>query len=81
MKDEALSFEKAIEELEGIVARLEKGELTLDESIDCFQRGVELSKFCSKRLDEAERRITLLIEGEQGVLEEREMPDVAEAGR
>ncbi len=79
MKKEAVSFEKAMEELEGIVVRLEKGELTLDESIDFFQKGVELSKYCSKRLDEAERRITLLIEGENGELGEKEMPE--EAGR
>lgn len=75
MKKETVSFEKAIEELEGIVAKLEKGELTLDESIDFFQRGVELSKYCSKRLDEAERRITLLVEGENGELGEKEMPE------
>lgn len=81
MKKETVSFEKAIEELEGIVARLEKGELTLDESIDFFQRGVELSKFCSRRLDEAERRITLLVEGENGELGEKEMPEMNEAGR
>lgn len=81
MEKEALSFEKAIEELEGIVARLEKGELALDESIDFFQRGVELSKYCSKRLDEAERRITLLVEGENGELGEKEMPEMNDAGR
>ena len=81
MGNEALSFEKAIQELEEIVARLEKGELTLDESIDFFQRGVELSKYCSKRLDEAERRITLLIEGENGEMSEREMPETADSGR
>jgi exodeoxyribonuclease VII small subunit len=81
MKKEAVSFEKAMEELEGIVVKLEKGELTLDESIDFFQRGVELSKYCSKRLDEAERRITLLIEGENGELGEKEMPELNEAGR
>ena len=81
MKKEAAGFEKAIEELEGIVARLEKGELTLDESIDFFQRGVELSKYCSKRLDEAERRITLLVEGENGELGEKEMPQMNEPGR
>ena len=81
MKKEAAGFEKAIEELEGIVARLEKGELTLDESIDFFQRGVELSKYCSKRLDEAERRITLLVEGENGELGEKEMPEMNDAGR
>lgn len=81
MKKEAADFEKAIEELEGIVSRLERGELTLDESIDFFQRGVELSKYCSKRLDEAERRITLLIEGENGELGEKEMPEMNDAGR
>lgn len=73
MKDSGISFEKAIAELEEIVKKLEKGELTLDESIDCFQRGVELTKYCSKRLDEAERRITMLVEGENGQIAEKEM--------
>ena len=68
------SFEKAISELEEVVAQLEKGELTLDESIDYFQKGVELSKFCSKQLDEAERKITLLIEKENGEIQEEAMP-------
>jgi exodeoxyribonuclease VII small subunit len=67
------SFEKAAAELEEIVKKLEKGELTLDESIECFQRGVELTKYCSKRLDEAERSITMLIEGENGQITEKEM--------
>ena len=66
-------------ELEEIVKRLEKGELTLDESISCFRRGVELTKYCSKKLDEAERSITMLIEGENGVTE-KELPDM-EQGR
>ena len=74
MKDKGVSFEKAIEELEEIVKKLEKGELTLDESIEFFQRGVELTKYCSKRLDEAERSITILVEGENGQIVEKEMP-------
>ncbi|NJD03549.1 MAG: exodeoxyribonuclease VII small subunit [Ruminiclostridium sp.] len=67
-------FEQAIAELEEVVGKLEKGELTLDESIEFFQKGVELSKYCSKRLDEAERKITLLIEKENGEIAEEAMP-------
>ena len=74
MKDNSTSFENAIAELEEIVKKLEKGELTLDESINCFQRGVELTKYCSKRLDEAERSITMLMEGENGQITENELP-------
>jgi len=74
MNDNGVSFEKAIAELEDIVKKLEKGELTLDESIGFFQRGVELTKYCSKRLDEAERSITMLVEGENGQIIEKEMP-------
>ncbi len=73
MSDNAISFEKAIAELEEIVKKLEKGELALDESIECFQRGVELTKYCSRRLDEADRSITMLIEGENGSIAEKEI--------
>ena len=64
------SFEEAINELESIVEKLEKGELPLDESIEIFQKGIELSKFCSKRLDEVERKISILVEDEKGQLRE-----------
>ncbi len=74
MRDNSMSFEKAIVELEEIVKKLEKGELPLDESINCFQRGVELTKYCSKRLDEAERSIMMLVEGENGKITENEIP-------
>ena len=69
MDHEEVTFEQAMAELEEIVKKLEKGELTLDESISFFRRGVELTKYCSKELDEAERSITMLIEGENGVTE------------
>jgi len=71
MSEKSLSFEQAVAELEEIVKKLEKGELTLEESISFFQRGVELTKFCSKKLDEAERSITMLIEGEDGITEKK----------
>ncbi len=74
MKENGKKFEQAMSELEAIVEKLEKGELTLDESIEYFQQGVELSKYCSKRLDEAERKITMLIEKENGQVSEEELP-------
>lgn len=70
MSKEKISFEDAIKELEGIVEKLEKGELTLDESINVFQRGIELSKFCGKRLDEVEKKISVLIEDDKGEFKE-----------
>lgn len=69
MNSDGVTFEQAIAELEEIVKKLEKGELTLDESIGFFQRGVELTKYCNKKLDEAERSITILVEGENGIIE------------
>lgn len=75
MKDDKLNFEEAMTELERIVGKLEKGELTLDESIECFKKGIELSRFCNKRLDEAERKISLLIENDNGDVIETDMPE------
>ena len=69
-------FEDAISELETIVDKLEKGELSLDESIEYFQKGIELSKYCSKKLDEVEKKISILTENEQGELKEEVIEDV-----
>jgi exodeoxyribonuclease VII small subunit len=55
-------FETAIAELESIVKALEEGDLTLERSLQLFERGIELSRFCHARLEEAERRIELLNE-------------------
>lgn len=70
MNNNEMSFEAAINELEAIVEKLEKGELTLDESINHFQKGMELSKYCSKKLDEVEKRVSMLIEDEKGNVRE-----------
>lgn len=66
------SFEEAMAELEQIVVKLEKGEATLEESITRFQQGIELSRYCAAKLDEAEKQITMLIQNEEGKLEEKE---------
>ena len=55
-------FEAAIAELESIVKKLEEGDLALEQSLKLYERGVELSRFCHARLEEAERRIELLNE-------------------
>jgi len=54
------TFETAIAELETIVRSLEAGDLTLERALTLFERGVELSRFCHARLEEAERRIEVL---------------------
>ena len=55
-------FEAAIAELESIVKKLEEGDLALEKSLELYERGVQLSRFCHSRLEEAERRIEILSE-------------------
>ena len=55
-------FEAAIAELESIVKKLEEGDLPLESSLQLYERGVQLSRFCHARLEEAERRIEILNE-------------------
>ena len=55
-------FEAAIVELETIVKKLEEGDLALEQSLALYERGVQLSRFCHARLEEAERRIEILNE-------------------
>ena len=55
-------FEAAIAELESIVKKLEEGDLPLETSLKLYERGVQLSRFCHSRLEEAERRIEVLNE-------------------
>lgn len=59
---EAKDFEAAIAELESIVKKLEEGELPLEQSLALYERGVQLSRFCHARLEDAERRIEILNE-------------------
>ncbi len=54
------SFEQALAELESLVDILERGELTLDESLAAFERGIGLTRACQKALDEAEQKVQTL---------------------
>lgn len=69
---EEKSFEEAICQLEQIVARLEKGDISLEDSITNFQRGIELSRYCAAKLDEAEKKISILLQDEEGNLVEKD---------
>ena len=60
------SFEKALNRLEEIVNQLESGELSLDESLKIFQEGIELSRFCTKKLQDAETKVKKLIKDSSG---------------
>jgi exodeoxyribonuclease VII small subunit len=60
-KIEELTYEQAVSELEKIVSKLETGDVTLDESMELFQNGMMLSKYCSDKLQQMEEKITALI--------------------
>lgn len=64
------SFEDMMKNLEEIAKDLESGELSLDESVKKFEEGMELSKSCSKILDDAEKKITILIKDANGEITE-----------
>lgn len=66
------SFEEAISQLEQIVSKLEKGDISLEESIINFQQGIELSRYCAAKLDEAEKKISILLQDEEGNLIEKD---------
>ena len=63
-------FEKSLQRLEEIVAKLEEGELTLEESLKLFEEGTKLSKACGKQLNQAQRKVEMLVKNENGEPEE-----------
>ncbi len=65
------SFEDKMQNLEEIVSSLEKGEMNLDESLAKFEEGMKLSKECSKMLEKAESKIMILLENNDGEIEEK----------
>lgn len=64
------NFEESMTKLEEIVTELEKGDLNLDESVAKFEEGMKISKQCSKILEEAEQKITILLEKDGELKEE-----------
>ena len=65
-----LTFEKSMKQLEQIVQELESGDLSLEMAIKKFEEGIRLTKFCSEKLDETEKRITMLLRDQEGNISE-----------
>jgi len=66
MKDKDLNFEKALADLEQTVDKLEKGGLSLNESLGLFERGVKLARFLREELDKAEKKVEILLKDGKG---------------
>ena len=64
------TFESAMKQLEQIAQELEAGELSLEMAMKKFEEGIQLSRFCTKKLDETERRIAILLQDADGLVHE-----------
>lgn len=81
MNEKTQTFESSLSSLEKIVRRLEQGDLSLEESLKLFEDGVKLSRECQERLNQAERRIEILLSDEGGkpILEIIKREDMADS--
>ena len=61
-KTNTINFEKTLGELEELVEKMEEGDLSLEESLKCFERGILLTKNCQQALSEAEQKVRILLE-------------------
>lgn len=64
------TFETAMKQLEQIAQELEAGDLSLELAMKKFEEGIQLSRFCAKKLDETERRIAILLQNSDGLVQE-----------
>ncbi len=69
------NFEKLMLELESITTKLEKEQLSLDDSVKLFEEGMKISKKCNSKLEDAEKRITILINENNEIKEENFIPE------
>jgi exodeoxyribonuclease VII small subunit len=64
-------FEEALNKLEKIVSKLEEGDIPLEESLKLFEEGIRLSRFCNQKLDEAEKKVEILLKDKNGAVRPR----------
>ena len=70
------TFEQSLKQLERIVQELEDGDLPLEKAIKKFEEGIQLTKFCSQKLDETEKKISVLLKNTEGQITEKPfLPD------
>jgi exodeoxyribonuclease VII small subunit len=72
----AKKFEVALEDLEQVVEQLESGELSLEDSLAAFEKGVGLVNYCNQKLNEAEKRVELLVKDKEGKLQLKPFEDL-----
>lgn len=72
---ENMSFEESIEKLEKIASELEKGDLNLEESLTKFEEGMKISKQCNEMIENAEKKITILLQKDGKMVEENFIPE------
>jgi exodeoxyribonuclease VII small subunit len=78
-KDQAdKKFESALEELESVVEQLESGDLSLEDSLAAFEKGVGLVKYCNQKLSEVEKKVELLIKDKDGRLQLKLLDSLAD---
>jgi len=73
-----VKFEEALKKLEKIVEDLEKGDLSLDEALKKYQEGIELSRSCSSRLENAKKKIDVLVKNKKGEFEFKPLDETKE---
>ena len=71
-------FESALEELEQVVEQLESGDLSLEDSLSAFEKGVGLVRFCNQKLNEVEKKIEMLVKDKEGKLQLKALADLPE---
>ena len=71
-------FESALEELESVVEQLESGDLSLEDSLAIFEKGVGLVKYCNEKLSEVEKKVEILIKDKEGRLQLKLLDSLAD---
>ena len=74
-------FEDSLNKLEKIVSKLEDGEIPLEESLKLFEEGIRLSRLCNQKLEEAEKRVEILVKGKDGSIKPQVFDPSANSGQ
>ncbi|MGS2723169.1 exodeoxyribonuclease VII small subunit [Porticoccus sp. GXU_MW_L64] len=67
----AIDFEKQLSQLEALVSDMEKGEMSLEDSLKAFEQGIQITRQCQQALAQAEQKVAILTRGENGELSEQ----------
>ena len=79
MNENHMTFEEAMEKLDGALKALESGNLSLDVSLKAYEQAIGLLRFCHSAIETAEQRVSVLLEGEGGILKEAPFAQTDEA--